>query len=176
MPAYLLWIVVAGGLVLIAGLLWMHILRDMWARERGAVVGASDGTEEREAPPTDPRMRILRGLQDLLRRDPDSAFVVFEHRDSDQFVQFKPSETGVMLDLPVFAMPADAQQRAKALFERLALDPQTFTYRQRDGGSGIDIVMIDFGADVERAADVGVAIFREVHGVAGELRLYEETE
>lgn len=172
-------LVVGIGLTILAAIVVFVSMR------RGAAPSAPDSisagaahapfppaTPEREAAVVAPDKIILRGLQALLQRDPNDAFVVFEHPSTKRFVQFIRTDEGVMLDFPLIELSEDERSRANALF-----GPRGLPATQLAGDAGsIDIHQASFGSDVERAANVASEIFRKVFNLQGDFPLYVKTE
>jgi hypothetical protein len=84
-------------------------------------------------------------------------FVVFEDAESKKFVQFSGSnEEPLVFDLPSQTLNADERIRAEKMFAQMSVKRQPsvddhYTYN------------VNYGKDVDRAADLTVRVFREIY-------------
>jgi hypothetical protein len=128
--------------------------------------------DRRDRATVPPEKLVLRGLQSLLERSPDDAFVIFEHPGTKRFVQFMRTDAGVAIDFPLIELSEDERSRARSLFARHGLPVTQFSGH----GDSTDIYQANFGADVDHATKIAVEIFRKVFELDGDFPLYVKTE
>ena len=123
---------------------------------------------------------VRNALTRLLTR-PSGAFVIIAEPQSGKFVQFAGSEDEpLLLDLPLQTLSPDEMMRVKAVFAELGYSgPETYQTEEYPGGppAGEQTSMnVKFGTDVDKAAELAVAVLHRVYGLDAhtKLRLTEE--
>lgn len=105
-------------------------------------------------------------LKRLQTRTNDDAFVIFEDRASQKFVQFAGSQQEPLyLDLPHQALSEEERARAEKLFHNLGTESITYPLYDKPGGQIVgsqSVFSLVLGSDVERAAELTARIFAEV--------------
>jgi hypothetical protein len=92
-------------------------------------------------------------------------FVVFEEAESEKFVQFSGSdEEPLVFDLPSQALDANERIQAKTMFAQMGIARQhsvddQYTYN------------VNFGKDVDQAAELTIRVFREIYRFPDDFRL-----
>ena len=111
------------------------------------------------------RETIASELRSLLGRENDDAFVIFRDAGSRKFVQFAGSSTEPpLLDLPAQVLSEAEFYRAVVLFRRVGVSGEEYDVFDGPGGSAVgrQFSFMYRPATVDVAADLAVAIFREV--------------
>lgn len=138
----------------------------------GPPAGAATGVDAMQPSPVPPEKIVLRGLQDLLNREADGAFAVFEHAATQKFVQFRSGPAGIELEFPLIDLTKDERRRADEYFGRIGAS-------QPDGGTpgeGQPVYLLRIGKDAARGAEVAMQVFEQVFQLPRDLRLYVKTE
>lgn len=125
-------------------------------------------------PHVSPEQIIRRGLEDLLRRDAESAFTIFEQRGGGAFVQFVLTPEGLVLDFPLADLNQEQINRAMAFFAEQGIASEE--YRDARGTAQMAIYRQSFGKNVAGATDVAMRIFERVYEVSGDFSIYLKTE
>ena len=131
------------------------------------------------APPSSeeaPRLaEITQALTRLLQSNDGSSVVIFSESTSEKFVQFKKP---LILDLPFNLLNKQDIERATAFFRKLGVSgPEVQNLYYIPNGNGFTSIVpngnkivstafffkFDFGKDVDRAAQITLAIFRQVY-------------
>lgn len=136
------------------------------------LVGAATGVDVMQPSHVPPEKIVLRGLQDMLARETDGAFAVFEHAATQKFVQFRSGLTGIELEFPLIDLTKDERRRADEYFARIGAS------QQDDGtpGEGPPTFLLRIGKDAARGAEVAMQIFEQVFRLPRDLRLFVKTE
>jgi hypothetical protein len=100
------------------------------------------------------RETIKETLRQLKAGQAPEDFVIFEDKASGKFVQFTDA---ILVDLPVAAEDDMAILRAEIIFKNAGLP-----FTQSKMGNFVTFDM-DFGDDVDAAADFALTLFREFH-------------
>jgi len=112
---------------------------------------------------------IAQALTRLLQRSNEDAFAIFAESRSQKFVQFAGGASSpLFLDLPSQTLSAQEMERATALFRDLgaggAEEYEVYTDKTKKKVAGKQISFnLDLGQEVERAAQITLAIFRQVY-------------
>ncbi len=117
---------------------------------------------------------IRRGLEDLLRRDPESAFTIFEQRGGGAFVQFVLTPEGLVLDFPLADLNQKQINRAMAFFAEQGIGAEQ--YRDAHGVDQMAIYRKPFGKNVTSATAAAMRIFERVYEIPGDFSIYVKTE
>lgn len=115
---------------------------------------------------------ILRGLQDLLTRGPDDAFVIFEDAATKRFVQFRRIAEGIELDFPVIDLEDDQRRRADDYFRRLGVPLAEVELRR----GSIETYQLPLGSDAARGARIALELFTVVFQLPPDLKLYQSVD
>ena len=115
-------------------------------------------------PGLDPhRETIVEELKDLCRRDAGEAFSIFEDVGTRKFVQFAGGAgESLKLDLPSMQFKDLDDVRAQNFFARLPQPCERYDIGS-PGSEDLDhAYLVDFGSDVESAADAALGVLHEV--------------
>lgn len=121
-----------------------------------------------------PEQIIRRGLEDLLRRDPESAFTIFEQRGGSAYVQFVLTPDGLVLDFPLAELNREQSDRAIAFFAEQGISVEQ--YRDRRNVAQMSIYRQPFGRDIGLATAVALRLFERIFGLPDDFSLYVKTE
>jgi hypothetical protein len=113
-------------------------------------------------------LRIKRALRALMERTNDDAYTIFSERRSEKFVQFAGAKDApLVFDLPSIPLTDDEMRRATDFFRRLGIAALPL--------SGDDVTFqVDLEGDVERGAELALAVFREVYQLPDDFQLAVE--
>lgn len=125
-------------------------------------------------PHLSPEQIIRRGLEDLLRRDPESAFTIFEQRGGSAFVQFVLTPAGLVLDFPLADLNQGQTNRAMAFFAEQGIGSEQ--YRDVRGSAQMAIYRKSFEKDVAAATAITMRIFERVYETGDDFSIYLKTE
>lgn len=125
-----------------------------------------------EPPIPPPNEVILRGLQDLVKREAEDAQVVFEHADTHKLIQFSRTANGVAMVLPTGELSPQEQRRAGMFVQRLSAKHMPEVAVSETGGR----YRIALGDNYVRAAELGSAAFRDVYELSGRIPLLVTTK
>lgn len=99
---------------------------------------------------------IKETLRQLKAGQTPEDFVIFEDKDSGKFVQFTDA---ILVDLPVANADEMAILRAEIIFKNAGLP-----FTQSNQGKFVTFDM-DFGDDIDAAADFALTLFREFYNL-----------
>lgn len=102
------------------------------------------------------RDSIRETLHQLKAGETPEDFVIFEDATTGKFVQFTDA---ILVDLPVAADDDMAILRAEIIFKNAGLP-----FTQSNMGNFVTFDM-NFGADIDAAADFALTVFREFHNL-----------
>lgn len=168
-------IVVLAGAVGVAGVVWVALLRrpidadESQGSNSARLAGAGPTGGYGPCTSVPPESIIRNGLRALLERAPAQGFVVFEDKATKKFVQFAGGAGRMILDFPLVDLSEAEQRRAGEFFARHG-------FVQTSDGDGMQVYRLDFENDVDRATEIAMEIFRDVHGLPGQPRLYVHTD
>jgi hypothetical protein len=158
-------VLIGAAATIAAAVIWAVALRRGGGRRWDALHFDEEVPRPRRpsATPAAPvRDRIRSALEALARRSSDDAFVIFEQKRSGKFVQFAGGGN-LLLDLPLEALSGVEQSRARALFSARGVTPTEV--------GDHTTLQLDLEADVERATEMTLLVFREVFRIDGEFEL-----
>ncbi len=102
------------------------------------------------------RDTIRETLRQLKAGETPEDFVIFEDRTTGKFVQFTGA---ILIDLPIDAKDDMAILRAEIIFKNAGLP-----FIQTEVGEYV-IFNMNFGDDIDAAADFAMTVFREFHNL-----------
>ena len=96
-------------------------------------------------------------LEGVMQRTNEDAFVIFEDKATEKFVQFAGGKgQSLLMDLPLRPLTPEEAERAKAFFSSLGVEAPEGDFPSYS---------VDFGSDAPKAADAALRVFREVYAL-----------